>query len=93
MNDIERRLHQLSIKIEIALDRIHDEALAKFRHLAKSTGQRTRVDRVKKFSLEPDDHMKWIYDPQHPDYNAKHAEYLRKRRAHAMSIAPRWMFP
>ncbi len=45
MNDIERRLHQLSIKIEIALDRIHDEALAKFRKLARSTGQRTRTDR------------------------------------------------
>ena len=45
MNDIERRLHQLSIKIEIALDRIHDEALAKFRTLARSVGQRTRTDR------------------------------------------------
>ncbi len=45
MNDIERRLHQLSIKIEIALDRIHDEALAKFSKLARSTGQRTRTDR------------------------------------------------
>jgi len=45
MNDIERKLHQLSIKIEIALDRIHDEALAKFRELARSVGQRTRVDR------------------------------------------------
>ena len=45
MNDIERRLRQLSIKIEIALDRIHDEALAKFRALARSVGQRTRIDR------------------------------------------------
>ena len=45
MNDVERRLHQLSIKIEISLDRIHDEALAKFRKLARSTGQRTRTDR------------------------------------------------
>lgn len=45
MNDVERRLHQLSIKIEISLDRIHDEALAKLRKLARSTGQRTRIDR------------------------------------------------
>lgn len=43
--DTERSLNQLSIKIEIALDRIHDEALAKFRKLARSTGQRTRIDR------------------------------------------------
>ena len=45
MNDIERRLHQLSIKIEISLDRIHDEALAKFRALARPVEQRTRMDR------------------------------------------------
>lgn len=45
MTDTERRLHQLSIKIEIALDRIHDEAMAKFRTLARSTGLRTRIDR------------------------------------------------
>ena len=45
MTDTERRLHQLRIKLEIALDRIHDEALAKFRALARSVGQRTRVDR------------------------------------------------
>lgn len=29
------------------LDGIHNEALRKFRALAKSTGQRTRVDRMK----------------------------------------------
>ncbi len=45
MTDIERKLHQLRIKLEIALDRIHDEALAKFRALARSVGQRTRTDR------------------------------------------------
>lgn len=45
LTDTERSLSQLSIKIEIALDRIHDEALAKFRALARSVGQRTRVDR------------------------------------------------
>ena len=91
-HEIENALTNLACDITIKLDRIHDEVLAKFRHLAKSTGQRTRIDRVKKFSLEPDDHMKWIYDQQHPDYNSKHAEYLRKRRAHAISIAPQWMF-
>ena len=33
-------------KIDIMLDQIHDEARAKFRSLAKATGQRTRVDRL-----------------------------------------------
>ena len=45
LTDTERSLNQLRIKIEIALDRIHDEALAKFSKLARSTGQRTRIDR------------------------------------------------
>ena len=45
LTDAERNLNQLSIKIEIALGRIHDEALAKFRALARSVGQRTRTDR------------------------------------------------
>lgn len=44
--DIEHRLWQLRVKIDISLDRIHDEALAKFRSLARSTGQRTRTDRL-----------------------------------------------
>ena len=44
-DDIDHRLWQLQVKLEIALDRIHDEALAKFRKLARSTGQRTRIDR------------------------------------------------
>lgn len=47
-DDIEHRLWQLRTKIEAELDRIHDETLAKFRTLARSTGQLTRVDRVKK---------------------------------------------
>ena len=38
----------LGIKINAELDRIHDEAIAKFRTLAKSTGQRTRTDRLLK---------------------------------------------
>ncbi len=38
----------LGIKINAELARIHDEAIAKFRTLAKSTGQRTRTDRLLK---------------------------------------------
>lgn len=43
--EIEKRLIRLAAKFNAALDQIHDEALAKFRKLAKSTGQRTRTDR------------------------------------------------
>lgn len=39
-------LYDLEAYINTELDRIHDEALAKFRTLARSTGQRTRVDRL-----------------------------------------------
>lgn len=42
------QLAELAMKFSAELDRIHDETLAKFRSLARSTGQRTRVDRVKK---------------------------------------------
>ena len=34
------------IKINAELDRIHDEAIARFKSLAKSTGQRMRADRL-----------------------------------------------
>lgn len=40
------QLRALQAAINVELDQIHDEALAKFRSLAKSTGQRTRVDRI-----------------------------------------------
>lgn len=43
----EQKLAALEAEINAALDMIHDLALRKFRTLAKSTGQRTRVDRVK----------------------------------------------
>lgn len=36
----------LLMKINTDLDRIHDEAIARFKSLAKSTWQRTRVDRL-----------------------------------------------
>lgn len=47
-NDIERALWRLAGLITYRLDKIHDETLAKFRTLARSTGQLTRVDRAKK---------------------------------------------
>lgn len=43
------------------------------------------------FSLEPDDDVKWIYDPYHPDYNSERAEHLRNSRASALRAAPSWM--
>ena len=42
-------------------------------------------------SLEPDEHMRWIYDPYHIDYNSERAKWLRERRAHAIANAPDWM--
>lgn len=46
---------------------------------------------MKRLSLEPDEHMRWIYDYTHPDYNTDRARDLRERRAVAMQNAPRWM--
>lgn len=37
---------RLEAEFSACLDRIHDEAIAKFRTLAKSTGQRTLADRL-----------------------------------------------
>lgn len=45
-----------------------------------------------RFSLEPDEHMQWIYDPRHPDYHTDYARDLRERRANALSQVPQWMF-
>lgn len=42
-------------------------------------------------SLDPDDHMKWIYDQSPPDYHGDEAKWLRERRAAALASAPRWM--
>lgn len=39
-------LMRLEAEFNAMLDRIHDEAIANFRRLAKSTGQRTRADRL-----------------------------------------------
>lgn len=44
-----------------------------------------------KFSLSPDEHMRWIYDIYHKDYHSEHANYLRESRAAALRNAPRWM--
>jgi len=47
-NEIHKLLDALEWKINRALDRIHDEALAKLEKMARATGQRTRVDRVRR---------------------------------------------
>lgn len=46
---------------------------------------------MKQLSLEPDDHMKWIYDHRHPDYNTDRAKHLREARFMAIHNAPEWM--
>ena len=46
---------------------------------------------MKMLSMEPDEHMRWIYDSTHQNYDREHAEYLRARRAAAIRSAPRWM--
>lgn len=40
------QLMRLHAEFNAILDRIHDEAIRNFNHLARSTGQRTRVDRL-----------------------------------------------
>lgn len=45
---IEVLLLALSKRLNDRLDDIHDEAIANFDRLARSVGQRTRVDRVMK---------------------------------------------
>ena len=45
----------------------------------------------KRLTLEPDEHMRWIYDPAHRDYNTDMARHLRNRRDAALASAPRWM--
>ena len=47
---------------------------------------------MKMLSLEPDEDMRWIYDPRHPDYNSVYAKHLRERRDSALKQAPEWMF-
>lgn len=44
-----------------------------------------------KLSLRPDEHMRWIYDYTHPEYNSEQAKWLRERRAAAIANAPQWM--
>ena len=46
---------------------------------------------MKRLSLEPDENMRWIYDPNHPDYYSDRVKHLRDARAAAMRSAPRWM--
>lgn len=44
----------------------------------------------RRFSLDPDPHMAWIYNPSHPDYHDKGKD-LRDRRAAALRACPAWM--
>lgn len=44
--EIEWELDILAREINRALDRPHDELLSELRRMARSTGQRTRVDRL-----------------------------------------------
>ena len=46
---------------------------------------------MKTLSLQPDEHMKWIYDYRHPEYLSKYAHHLRAAREAAIRSAPRWM--
>ena len=46
---------------------------------------------MKRLSLEPDDNMRWIYDPSHPDYHTGRVKHLREARSRAMASAPEWM--
>ena len=46
---------------------------------------------MKMLSLEPDEDMKWIYDPSHPDYYSDRAKHLREARDRAIRNAPEWM--
>ena len=42
-------------------------------------------------SLDPDNHMEWIYDQNHPDYYSDRAKHLRDARDRAIRSAPEWM--
>lgn len=44
--ELEARLWELLLKIEAGLDKIHDEAIKRLDSMARSVGQRTRVDRL-----------------------------------------------
>lgn len=43
------------------------------------------------WTLEPDGHMRWIYDYRHPEYHTPRAVDLRERRAAALRACPGWM--
>lgn len=50
-----------------------------------------RKGEMGRFSLEPDEDMRWVYDPHHRDYHTEHARDLRARRADALNQVPKWM--
>lgn len=44
--ELEAMLWELLLKIGAGLDRIHDQAIKRLDSMARSVGQRTRVDRL-----------------------------------------------
>lgn len=46
MTSTDEKLTALDRAITLGLNRIHDEAIVRLRSMAKSTGQRTRADRI-----------------------------------------------
>ena len=46
---------------------------------------------MNRLSLEPDERMRWIYDPSHRDYNTDRAKHLREARSRAINSAPEYM--
>lgn len=44
-----------------------------------------------RISLKPDDHIRWIYDRRHPDYNSERAKHLRASRERALASCPAWL--
>lgn len=42
-------------------------------------------------SLQPDEHMKWIYDTTHPGYDSDKAKDLRERRLASINSCPIYM--
>lgn len=46
---------------------------------------------MKRFSMQPDPDMAWIYDTTHPRYNSPEARDLRNRRDAALCTVPLWM--
>lgn len=44
-----------------------------------------------RISLQPDEHMRWIYDYSHHEYNSERAKHLRASRERALASCPAWL--